>query len=567
MLFNLIMIGLAKRLQTVSNVNHTIYADDITIWSFRGSDGQIETALQDAIEVVEEYLAGTGLRCSPKKSELLLYRPTLKGRPPKSFVKTRANEEIKLHTKDGGTIPIVKRIRVLGMLIESNGVNGETITKLTHKVTSAVRLLKRVTNRRGGLKEDSLIRLIHSFVICHIAYVASMHNWYKGEKNKIDTIIRKAYKVALGLPESTSTERLLRLGIHNTLDEIAEAQRVSHLERLTLTSTGRHILQELGITYHRQHGDKVDIPKEIREKIHVAPAPRNMNPIYNPGRRKARAALLLKTYCNDKNTRFTDAARYQDGRRFAIVVINTEKTTTHAASVKTRHPEVAEEMAIALAITDADTQTVLSDSRTAVRNFAKGRISTEALRILVHAGQISQATLIWIPAHMGEVCPHFPNLNEAAHSAARDAINRAGGAGLVEEYADRDRLTGYNELTKAFYLARRCYPPPHGNLCRAQAVTWRQLQTNRYPNLLLYHRIYPEIYSTSICKVCQTDTATLTHMLWECEAKAKRISPDVLSARWEAALRSSKLADQLWAVQQAREAAERQGLDVPTWET
>lgn len=61
MLFNLIMIGLAKRLQTVSNINRTIYADDITIWSIRVSDGQIETTLQEAIQVVGEYLAGAGL--------------------------------------------------------------------------------------------------------------------------------------------------------------------------------------------------------------------------------------------------------------------------------------------------------------------------------------------------------------------------------------------------------------------------------------------------------------------------------------------------------------------------
>lgn len=40
-----------------------------------------------------------------------------------------------------------------------------------------------------------------------------------------------------------------------------------------------------------------------------------------------------------------------------------------------------------------------------------------------------------------------------------------------------------------------------------------------------------------------------------------------ISKDWAAALRSPSLGDQLWAVQQAREAAVRQGLDVPTWET
>ncbi|KAH6932718.1 hypothetical protein HPB50_009039 [Hyalomma asiaticum] len=99
-------------------------------------------------------------------------------------------------------------------------------------------------------------------------------------------------------------------------------------------------------------------------------------------------------------------------------------------------------MAIALAIIDADTQVILSDWRTAVRNLATGGISIEALRILTNAVQVSQAYLIWFPAHLGQVCPHLPNLNEGAHYAARDAATRAEVDASVEDYADRDRLTG-----------------------------------------------------------------------------------------------------------------------------
>ncbi|KAH6924750.1 hypothetical protein HPB50_023785 [Hyalomma asiaticum] len=54
------------------------------------------------------------------------------------------------------------------------------------------------------------------------------------------------------------------------------------------------------------------------------------------------------------------------------------------------------------------------------------------------------------------------------NAPVRDELFRV--VASVEEYADQDRLTGYNEITKSFYLARRCYPPPIGNLCRAQAA-------------------------------------------------------------------------------------------------
>lgn len=147
MLFNLVMLGLAQELQKLDGIEHTIYADDITIWTTTGSDGQIETALQDAIDAVENYLEGTGLRCSPDKSELLLYRPTLRGRPPLRSTHKRRYEEIQLHMRDGGTIPVVSTIRVLGMTIEANGANSTAISKILRQTANTSRLLKRVTNR------------------------------------------------------------------------------------------------------------------------------------------------------------------------------------------------------------------------------------------------------------------------------------------------------------------------------------------------------------------------------------------------------------------------------------
>lgn len=72
-LFNISMIGLARRLEGIEGIEYTLYADDVTIWCTGGSDGEIEQRLQEAVNVTEEYLIPTGLRCSPYKSELLLY--------------------------------------------------------------------------------------------------------------------------------------------------------------------------------------------------------------------------------------------------------------------------------------------------------------------------------------------------------------------------------------------------------------------------------------------------------------------------------------------------------------
>ncbi|KAH6943300.1 hypothetical protein HPB50_018823 [Hyalomma asiaticum] len=106
MLFNLTMLGLPPNRQDVDDIQHSIYAGDIygTIWTMKDGDGQIETRLQEAITKVEDYLKDVGLCCSPIKSELLMYRPTLKGRPQKGYYCEKSYEDIELCTQDGAII-------------------------------------------------------------------------------------------------------------------------------------------------------------------------------------------------------------------------------------------------------------------------------------------------------------------------------------------------------------------------------------------------------------------------------------------------------------------------------
>ncbi|XP_077551747.1 uncharacterized protein LOC144165861 [Haemaphysalis longicornis] len=56
MLFNLVMIRVAKRLIQIKDLCHPIYADDITLWVNGGRDAHIEATLQRAVEAIEESL-------------------------------------------------------------------------------------------------------------------------------------------------------------------------------------------------------------------------------------------------------------------------------------------------------------------------------------------------------------------------------------------------------------------------------------------------------------------------------------------------------------------------------
>ncbi|XP_075535920.1 uncharacterized protein LOC142571447 [Dermacentor variabilis] len=561
MLFNLVMIGVAEKLGHIEDVRHTIYADDITLWVTGGSDAHIEGALQAAVDAIEDQLEGTGLRCSPRKSELLILPPT---KNSKSKTRQRENEKIRIVTKSGNVIPEVGKIRILGMVIEKHARNGETITRLRAKAANAIRLLKRVTSRKAGMSEMSLLWLIQSFVISHVAYVAAYHRWLQHERNKINVLIRRAYKTALGLFESTSTNRLLQLGLHNTLEEIAEAQRTSQLERLSMTKAGRKILDDLGIRRSNEVEMKLPVPEEVRRQTRIDPIPRNMNPEFNKGRRAARAKALIDQHANDEHARYVDAAEYQRNAFAAVVIEASTGATSTAASVRSAGAEQAEEVAIALAIADADCHTVLSDSRQAVRNFAKGQICREAERVL-RAVKVKErkVRLKWFPAHAGDASGRNENHNETAHAVARALTNRAPATDRPTWFGTRDRMTDYSEITKAYRLARRTLPPPHPRLSRAEAVVLRQLQTGSLPSPRLMNRMYPETYPTDMCRVCRRETADYTHILWDCVKYPEDSKSRTLPPRLEAAAKSYDRDDQLWAVQQVLEALERHGPSEP----
>ena len=175
------------------------------------------------------------------------------------------------------------------------------------------------------------------------------------EKGKVEAMIRQAYKAALGLPSNASTDRLLRLGVHNTLEELREAHLVMQHARLSTTETGRGILESIGIDTEAPAGDtKTQVRRELHKALYIKPSPKNMHPIHHEERRQARARALHIEYGEYKSAVYTDVAEYKDKDAFAIVVVDRRGRLVASGSVKTRSSETAEEAAIALAITNSN---------------------------------------------------------------------------------------------------------------------------------------------------------------------------------------------------------------------
>lgn len=375
LLFNLAILNIPKELNKIPTLKYTLYADDITLWIHGGSDAHIEHTLQKGVEAVSKAANEAGLTCSPYKSELLLLPPKRK--------KEKTPPQISLHIQQH-QIPIVKTIRILGLHIQANRSNTIHIKNLSTHVNQTICLMKRITNRRAGLRERDRIRLIQAFVISRITYSIPYLHLSAQEMKAINTLIRKAYKAALRIPLSTSNARLDELGIYNNCEELIEAHLTNQSVRLTKTTTGRHILKQLRINPPAIIAEKEPIPLEIRNNLIIKPLPKHMHPTHHQYRRELRAQYLQKRYPPGQNTLFVDAAEYRHKTAFAIVVTKgTDEPPVHAITIRTKNPAEAEEAAIAVALTQRPTPpTIISDSKTAIQNFAQGNISSLALKIL-----------------------------------------------------------------------------------------------------------------------------------------------------------------------------------------
>lgn len=135
-LFNVAMKNLPQHQEKIPHVCHAIYADDITIWTTWGKDGEQHDALQAAADAVIEYAEECSLECSPGNSDLLVLKK-------KSIRKSTGGEAIEIHLNQK-PIPRVETLRILGVHVQDNGHHNHTINALRQTAYSIARMISRV---------------------------------------------------------------------------------------------------------------------------------------------------------------------------------------------------------------------------------------------------------------------------------------------------------------------------------------------------------------------------------------------------------------------------------------
>ncbi|KAH6945783.1 hypothetical protein HPB50_009941 [Hyalomma asiaticum] len=320
-------------------------------------------------------------------------------------------------TKGGAQLQIERL--VLGLVLSAKaGHNTEALKRLEKSTNNFSRGIARIANKKAGLLEDNIIKAYHAFLVSHVAYAFPFLKLSKVEIKKIDVMLRKGLKTALGLPNSTSTEKLEQLGLHNTAEEIFEAQRTAQITRLSTTQAGHRILRDAGIRPIFQPEEKTKLTNDKRDRAR---------------------ALINNAKKHRTHALFVDAARYNGRQAFAVAVVDIDGTLINAATVQTRHAHEAEEMAIALALQNCRAHSkIYTDSKTAAQTFAAGLLARSTAKLTDNAMREyeSKETLIeeekaqihisWFPAHMGQI-------SGVDHCNPNEEVNR--GAWRVNSHA------------------------------------------------------------------------------------------------------------------------------------
>ncbi|KAG0415503.1 hypothetical protein HPB47_007312 [Ixodes persulcatus] len=107
-------------------------------------------------------------------------------------------------------------------------------------------MIKHTTGKAWGAKEDILRTMVKAFLVPKATYGVNYLSLTRAQKNGLEALNREALRVITGLPRCTKVEALYEIGGLNTIEEIAQENKISQNLRLEKTEPGRKILRALG---------------------------------------------------------------------------------------------------------------------------------------------------------------------------------------------------------------------------------------------------------------------------------------------------------------------------------
>ncbi|KAH9366014.1 hypothetical protein HPB48_012529 [Haemaphysalis longicornis] len=89
------MARLPTYIISIPDLHFTTYADDITLWSHKGSVGEQAYMLQQGIDAVRNFLRDVGMQASPEKLEYVVVPngPNFRAQPTRELFSFKLNNQ------------------------------------------------------------------------------------------------------------------------------------------------------------------------------------------------------------------------------------------------------------------------------------------------------------------------------------------------------------------------------------------------------------------------------------------------------------------------------------------
>lgn len=228
-------------------------------------------------------------------------------------------------------VPTVRETKILGLHIHTNGKADAAVTNIIRQGNQLLQVSRRIANRHSGLKEADLSQLHDAMIVSRIRYAIPYCTLTKQHHEKLNALLRKSIKLAMGVPMSTPNKEIHNTGLYITCESIVAAHKHNQLARLRSTTPGQDLLRLLKFTLNHSPEQEKPINQKDHSQITVAPIPRQMDKEKDDTRRKIRATYLAKKIRRTPNERhiFTDASNHNNQWAWATVEMEgTEATGT-----------------------------------------------------------------------------------------------------------------------------------------------------------------------------------------------------------------------------------------------
>ncbi|CAD2220749.1 hypothetical protein AGDE_10074 [Angomonas deanei] len=215
LLFIITVNSLSQQLNTIPEMKHVFFADDLTIIT-RGSKEEIKGRLQRALDIIGEWSTAHYMEVSAPKTKYTVFKTK------------KPSLELKLN---GKTLKMDNCPKLLGISFQMMQGVRQHVESLHSNATQRLRKLNRVATRMWGPSKDVMRSFFMALVQSKVLYGAEA--WWDitcdSLKKRLEGLQYQGAKIITGVPQGANRQDLLYEARLQDLDEIVVYRQFKQL--------------------------------------------------------------------------------------------------------------------------------------------------------------------------------------------------------------------------------------------------------------------------------------------------------------------------------------------------